>query len=120
VSVPLVSLTFFFFSLHHFSLTFCPLSLEFFCSLFYPHFWLLEVHGEPRMRTLFAMWPLWTEATQVERTDLLLLVVFECAVRTKWTEATIVVWTGGSLGFGVDVEVEAVVAVGACLGSGVV
>jgi hypothetical protein len=72
------------------------------------------------MRTLFAMWPLRTESAQVEGAYPLFLVVFECAVGTEWTETTVVVGAGGPFRFGIDMEVETVIAVGACLSSGVV
>jgi hypothetical protein len=72
------------------------------------------------MRTLFAMWSLRTESAQVKGAYLLLLVVFECAVGTKWTETAVVVRAGGPFRFGIDMEVETVIAVGACLCSGVV
>jgi hypothetical protein len=72
------------------------------------------------MCALLAVWPLGAESAQVKRTYLFFLVVFECAVGAEWTETTVVVGARGSLGFRIDVEVEAVVAVGACLGSSVV
>lgn len=62
----------------------------------------------------------WTETTEVKWTQFLLLVVFERAVRAQRAEASVVVRAGWSLGFGVDVEVETVVAVRAHLGARIV
>jgi len=63
------------------------------------------------MRTVLAALALGTEAAEVERTQLLFLVVFERAVRAELAEASVVVRARWPLSFGVDVEVEAVIAV---------
>lgn len=72
------------------------------------------------MGTVLAAFALWTEAAQVKRAQLVFLVVLQRAVWAEWAEAAVVVWARGALGIGVQVEVEAVVAVGAGLCAGVV
>jgi hypothetical protein len=72
------------------------------------------------MRPILAAPTFWTEASQVEWTELIFLDVLQRAVWTEWTESAIVVRTRRPLGFGVDMEVQAVVAVGACERAGVV
>lgn len=46
--------------------------------------------------------------------------MFQCTVRPERTETAIVMRARGPLGLGIDVEVEAVVAVGAREGAGIV
>jgi hypothetical protein len=103
MSVSFVSLPLFLLPPHHLSLPLQTLCLELLRALFYPHLRLLEICGKPSMRAVTAALSFWTEATKIERAQLLLLVVFECAVGTQRAESAIVVWTRGSLGFGIDV-----------------
>jgi hypothetical protein len=72
------------------------------------------------MCTILAILAFRAEAAEVKRTYLLLLVVFERAVWAKWAESTVVVWAGRPLSFGVDMKVEAIVAVRTGLCAGVV
>lgn len=72
------------------------------------------------MSPVFASRSFRAEPSEIKRTQSRLLVVLQGAIGTERTEASVVVGTCWSLRFGVDVKVEAVVAVGAGLGARVV
>lgn len=72
------------------------------------------------MGSIFALPSFWTEASQIEWTQLVLFVMFQGAYWSKRAEAAIVVRTGGPFRLWVYMEVQAIVAVRTCEGAGVV
>ena len=72
------------------------------------------------MPAVFASRTFRAETSEVEGAQICLLVVLQGAVRAERTEAPVVVGACRSLRLGIDVEVEAVVAIGAGLGARVV
>lgn len=70
------------------------------------------------MCALFALSPVRAETREVELAERSAGVGFR-ANGAEGAEAPVVVWTGAEFGCGVDVEVEAFVAVGAVEGAGV-
>jgi hypothetical protein len=72
------------------------------------------------MCAVFTRFAFRTEASQVIWTKPVLLVVLQGAVGPEWAEAAVVVRTRRALRLGIDVQVEAVVAVGACEGASVI
>jgi hypothetical protein len=86
-----ITLTLFLFSPHHLTFPLGALRIKFFLAFLYTHFWLLEICGKPCMCAILAVLAFRTETTKVEWTKFFLLVVFECAMRTKGTEAAVVV-----------------------------
>ena len=80
MAVPLVALAVLLFSPHHLALALYPLCLKLLGALLYAHLRLLEFRGEPWVCAVLAALPFRTESTEVEGTQLFLLIVFECAV----------------------------------------
>ena len=72
------------------------------------------------MSPVFASRSFRAEPSKIKGTQSRLLVVLQGAMRTERTEASIVVRACRSLRFGIDVKVEAVVAVRTGLGARVV
>ena len=118
--IPLFSFAFPFFFLLALELPLHAFPLQFFWRFLHAHLWVLEILRKPGMRSVLARLAFRTEASQVELTQLLFLVVFQCAYWAKWAEASIVVGARWPLRLGVDVEVETVVAIGAGKGAGIV
>jgi hypothetical protein len=67
------------------------------------------------MRAVLATLALWAKAAKIKRTQLLSFIVFEIAVRAKGAESAVIVWACWPLGFGLEMEVKTVVAVGTYL-----
>jgi hypothetical protein len=88
--------------------------------LLHAHLRLLEVGRKSRVCAVLAGLAIWAETGQVERADLVPFVVLQRTVWAERTEATVVVRARRSLGLGVNVQVEAVVAVRARQRAGVV
>lgn len=96
------------------------LLFDLFLALLYLDFWFLQICREPSMRPSFTCWAVGTETCQIEWTDFVSFHMLVCTVWTKRTESSIVVGTRWTFGFGIDMEIEAVFAVGASAGTGVI